>query len=111
MHVACSTIEREVLAMVYAFHKFGHNLSSNVTFVFYVDHMVLNHLVNKRQVSGGVPRWVLMFLEYVFTIIYKPSKSHMIVDCLTRLSQSEPTTGVLDQTTHVKLDMPHERSP
>jgi hypothetical protein len=43
MHTA---IERKALAMVYALHKFRHYLLGN-TFVFYVDHMALVHLVNK----------------------------------------------------------------
>lgn len=72
MHVACSTTEREVLAMVFALHKFRQYLLSNNTFVFYVDNMVLDRLVNKPQVSGRLPRWLLMFLEYDFTIYTNP---------------------------------------
>jgi len=38
--------QREVLAMVYALHKFMHYLLGN-KFTFYVDHMALVYLVNK----------------------------------------------------------------
>jgi hypothetical protein len=41
-----STIHKEVLAMVFALHKFKHYLLGN-KFVFYVDHMALVYLVNK----------------------------------------------------------------
>jgi hypothetical protein len=44
--IVYTTIEREALAMVYAFHKFKHYLLGN-QFVFYVDQMALVHLVNK----------------------------------------------------------------
>jgi hypothetical protein len=55
-------IERKVLAMVYALHKFRHYLLNN-RFTFYVDHMALVYLVNKPQVSGRLARWLLLFLE------------------------------------------------
>jgi len=38
--------QREVLAMVYALHKFRHYLLGN-RFTFYVDHMALMYLINK----------------------------------------------------------------
>jgi hypothetical protein len=78
------TIEREDLAMVYALHKFRHYLLGNC-FVFYVDHMALIYLVNKPQVYGKIIRWLLLFLEYDFKIVYKLSRSHLMADALSRL--------------------------
>jgi hypothetical protein len=46
-----NTMKCETLTMVFALHKFKHYLFDN-KFVFYVDHMVLVHLVNKPQVSN-----------------------------------------------------------
>jgi hypothetical protein len=43
-----TTIEREVVAMVYALHKFRHYLLGN-KFVFYNNHMALLYLVKKPQ--------------------------------------------------------------
>ncbi len=68
-------IEREALVMVYAVHKFKHYLLGN-WFIFYVDHMVIVYLVNKPQVFGKIVRWLSLFLEYDFKIVYKPSRSH-----------------------------------
>jgi hypothetical protein len=62
------TIEREALPMVYVLHKFRHFLLGN-KFVFNVDHMAMVYLVNKPQVFGRIARWLLLFLEYEFTII------------------------------------------
>jgi hypothetical protein len=45
-----STIEKEALAMVVTLHKIKHYLLGN-KFVFYVDHMALNYLVNKPHDS------------------------------------------------------------
>ncbi len=79
-----TTIKKEALTMVYALHKFKHYMSSNM-FTFYVDHMALMYLVNKPHVYGRLTRWLLLFLEYDFKIVYKPSKSHLMVDALSRL--------------------------
>jgi len=46
LKIIYTTIERKVLAMVYALHKFKHYLLYNM-FIFYVDHMALTYLVNK----------------------------------------------------------------
>jgi hypothetical protein len=76
--------------MVYALHKFKHYLLGN-QFVFYVDHMALVYLVNKPQVSGKITKWFLLFLEYDFKIVYKPGRSHLMVDALNMLpSQTKP---------------------
>jgi hypothetical protein len=73
--------------MGFSLHKFRHYLLGN-KFVFYVNHMTLVYLVNKPQVSGIIAKWLLVFLEYGFTIVYKPRKIHVVVDALLRLSDS-----------------------
>jgi hypothetical protein len=71
--------KKEALTMVYALHKFKHFLLGN-KFVFYVDHMALVYLVNKPHVSGRITIWLLLFLEYEFTIVYKLGITHVVVD-------------------------------
>jgi hypothetical protein len=96
-----NTTKRKALTMVYALHKFKHFLLGN-KFVFYVDHMALVYLVNKPQVLGRITRW-LLFLEYVFTIVYKPGKTHIIANALSRLLDNSKPLGVLDQSVDVLL--------
>jgi len=79
-----SATKKDVLTMVFTLHKFKHYLLGN-KFVFYVDHMALVYLVNKPQVSGIIASWLLLFLEYDFTIMYKPGKTHVVIDVLSRL--------------------------
>jgi hypothetical protein len=76
--------ERKALAMVFVLHKYRHYLLGNM-FTFYVDHMALVYLVNKPHVSNKLIIWFLLFLEYDFKIIYKPSRSHLMVDALNIL--------------------------
>jgi hypothetical protein len=68
-----TTTKKEALAMVYTLNKYRHYLLGN-KFVFYVDHRALVHLVNKPQVLSRIARWLLLFLEYDFTVVHKPSK-------------------------------------
>jgi hypothetical protein len=79
-----SATKKKNLTMVFTLHKFKHYLLGN-KFIFYVDHMALVYLVNKPQVLGIIASWLLLFLEYDFTIMYKPSKTHVVVDVLSRL--------------------------
>jgi len=65
--------------------------------------MALLYLVKKPQVYGRIAQWLLLFLEYDFSMIYKPEKSHSVVDALSHLSTSDESNGVLDQITHATL--------
>jgi hypothetical protein len=65
--------------------------------------MALVYLVNKTQVSRIIARWLLLFLEYDFTIVYKLGKIHVVVNALLRLLDSIEPTDVLDQTTKFVL--------
>jgi hypothetical protein len=84
----------EANIMVYDLHKFGHYLLSN-RFTFHVDHMVLIYLVNKPRVYGKLIKWLLLFLEYDFKIVYKPNRPHLMVDALSRLSSHIELVRVL----------------
>lgn len=94
--------EREALAMVYALQKFRHYLLSN-KIIFFVDHMALTYLVNKPQPSGRVSRWLLLFSEFDFKVVYKPGKIHGMADAMSRTAYAEPPTGVPDSTTDASL--------
>jgi hypothetical protein len=65
--------------------------------------MALVYLVNKPHVSRRITRWLLLFLEYDFTIVYKPNRTHVVTNALSRLPNIIEPTGVLDQTTYESL--------
>ncbi len=48
-------------------------------------------------------KWLLLFLEYDFTLVYKPGRTHVIIDALSRLLDITEPIGVLDQTTYASL--------
>jgi hypothetical protein len=94
--------QRKILIMVYALYKFKHFLLGN-KFVFYVDHMALVYLVNKPQVSGRIARWLLLFLEYEFIVVYQPSRTHEVVDVSSKFLNSSKPLGILDPTLDASL--------
>ena len=53
--------------------------------------------------SGRLARWLLLFLEFDFKVIYKPHKTHGVADALSRIEGAEPATGIPDQTTDTQL--------
>jgi hypothetical protein len=44
-----------------------------------INHMVLVYLVNKPQVFGRITKWLLLFLEYEFIVVYKPGRTHVVI--------------------------------
>jgi hypothetical protein len=67
--------------MVYALHKFLQYLFGN-KFIFYVDHMVVLYLVQKPQVLSHITRWLLLFLEYDFFIVYELGRFQLMGNAL-----------------------------
>jgi hypothetical protein len=45
-------------------------------------------------VLGRITRWLLLLLEYEFIIIYKPSRTHVVVDDLSILPDGSKPLGV-----------------
>jgi hypothetical protein len=65
--------------------------------------MELVYLVNKPQVSGRITRWLLLFLAYDFTVMYKLGKTHVVIDALSRLFDITEPTCVPNQTIDASL--------
>jgi hypothetical protein len=65
--------------------------------------MALVYFVNKPQVSKRIARWLILFLEYDFIIVYKLGKTHVVTNALSRLPDITKPIGVLNQTTNASL--------
>jgi hypothetical protein len=57
--------------------------------------MVLVYLVNKPWVSRRITRWLPLFLEYDFIVIYKPNKTHVIANVLSKLPNVTKPSRIL----------------
>jgi len=54
-------------------------------------------------VFARITKWLLLFLEHEFTIIYKPSKTHVVTADLSKLLDSSKALEVLNQTADASL--------
>jgi hypothetical protein len=54
-------------------------------------------------VFGRIVRWMLLFLDYEFIVVYKLGRTHVVADVLSILSNSLETLGVPDQTMNASL--------
>ncbi|GKA02718.1 reverse transcriptase domain-containing protein [Tanacetum coccineum] len=62
-----TTMEKEMLAVVYTFKKFWSYLILNKSLV-YTDHSALKYLFAKKDSKARLPRWVLLLQEFDFII-------------------------------------------
>ena len=58
-----TTIEKELLAVVYALEKFRTYILGN-KIVIYIDHAALKYLLSKKEAKPRLIRWVLLLQEF-----------------------------------------------
>ena len=80
-----STIERELLAIVFAVEKFRYNLMGN-KFTIETDHNPLTYLNNLTLASSRLTRWRLKLSNYDFEIKYKKGNKNGNADALSRIT-------------------------
>ena len=68
-----STYEREGLAIVFALKKFRHYLLCQ-KFKLFTDHEALKYVINDRDPHGRIARWISIFSEYDFEVVYSGGK-------------------------------------
>jgi hypothetical protein len=72
-----------------------------------MDHMALLYLINKLQLSGKIVRWLLLFLEYNFTMVYKPRCSHIVANVISQLPEVTENLGNPNRTIDASLFILH----
>ena len=81
--------------MVYVVKKFWHYLLAN-KFVFFMDHQALLYLVNKPYMTGRITRWLLILMEFDFTVTVMKGRMHVLADHMSRIPNGEKPIGVED---------------
>nr|GFA38580.1 DNA-directed DNA polymerase [Tanacetum cinerariifolium] len=88
-----TTMEKEMLAVVYAFEKFWSYLIMNKSIV-YTDHSDLKYLFSKKDSKARLLRWVLLLQEFTFKVIDTKGAENLAADHLSRLEN--PHQNVFD---------------
>ncbi|GJV12113.1 reverse transcriptase domain-containing protein [Tanacetum coccineum] len=87
-------MEKEMLAVVYAFEKFRSYLILNKSIV-YTDHFDLKYLFAKKDSKARLLRWVLLLQEFTFKVNDpKKDPENLATDHLSRLEN--PYENMLD---------------
>lgn len=84
-----STIEKELLAIVYAVQHFRPYLYGK-KFKLVTDHKPLTWLHKLKDPTSRLARWRIKLAEYDYEVIYKPGKINANADALSR----NPTTSI-----------------
>nr|GEU32776.1 hypothetical protein [Tanacetum cinerariifolium] len=88
-----TTMEKEMLAVVYAFEKFRSYLIMNRSIV-YTDHSALKYLFAKKNAKARLLRWILLLQEFYFKVIDKKEAENYAADHLSHLEN--PYENVFD---------------
>lgn len=84
----CTTTEKELLAVVFAFDKFMQYLILS-KFTMFTDHSALRYLMSKADAKPRLIRWVLLLQEFDIEIKDKRGVKNVVVDHLFRLEGFE----------------------
>ena len=85
-----TTIEKELLAVVYALDKFrAYLVGSNI--IIFTDHSALKYMLTKQNVKARLIRWVLLLQEFNLQIKDKKGVENVVVNHLSRLTIAHNT--------------------
>ncbi|GJX78609.1 reverse transcriptase domain-containing protein [Tanacetum coccineum] len=79
-----TTMEKEMLAVVYAFEKFRSYLIL-IKSIVYTDHSALKYLFAKKDSNVRLLRWVLLLQEFDFNLVDTKRVENLAADHLSRL--------------------------
>ncbi|XP_062170399.1 uncharacterized protein LOC133876129 [Alnus glutinosa] len=83
-----STIEKELLAVIFALEKFRSYLIGSKVIIF-TDHAALRYLFGKKDAKPRLIRWVLQLQEFDLEIRDKKGSENVVADHLSRLLHEE----------------------
>ena len=58
-------------------------------FVFFIDHQALLYLVNKPCLTGRITRWLLILMEFDFTVTVRKGRTHVLADHMSQIPNGE----------------------
>jgi hypothetical protein len=100
-----ATIEKELLAVVYAFDKFiSYLLGSKV--IVYTDHATLKYLFAKQESKPRLLGWILLLQEFDLEIRDKKGSENTIADHLSQMTpiqETEETLPIRDEFTDERI--------
>ncbi|KAK8625861.1 hypothetical protein V6N13_057018 [Hibiscus sabdariffa] len=86
-----TTTEKELLAVIFVFHKFRSYLIGTKLTV-YTDHSAIKYMLSKKDAKPRLIRWILLLQEFDVEIIDKKGIENQVADHLSRLENEQIAT-------------------
>ncbi|KAL0428255.1 UNVERIFIED_CONTAM: Retrovirus-related Pol polyprotein from transposon.6, partial [Sesamum latifolium] len=105
-----TTMEKELLAIVFALEKFRLYLLGTKVIV-YSDHAALKYLLSKKDAKPRLIRWILLLQEFDLTIKDKKGAENLVADHLSRLITEGESPPLKDEFPNEHLLAAQETTP
>lgn len=96
-----ATNEREMLAIVWALDAFKKYLYGTAKVKIFTDHQPLTFAIGNKNSNWKLKRWKERLEEYDYELFYKPGKSNIVADALSRApADQNPQINSMTGTVH-----------
>lgn len=92
--------EREMLAIIWSLDSLRNYLYGRAKVIIYTDHQPLTHALSNKNNNSKMKRWKAILEEYNYELQYKPGRSNVVADALSR----PPTTEINTLTATLHSD-------
>jgi len=99
--------EQELLAVVRALTAWRHYLHGH-KFTVVTDHYSLTFLQTQPKLSKRQVRWTEHLAEFDFTVVYKPGKTNVVADALSRRPDHRPKATNETQPLLAEIQLTHD---